>query len=1005
MVLKPHKRNPFFLLNFRVHVVSNVDHTHTSTSSNLLANVSIDTEMMDSFSDDVIGSIDIGDISDPTPPPTLIHPSDLQREVTASNLRNPEHPDYMEVQSVTSAASRMTDHSAREESRSSNMEPLLPARLKPAKEKTNNHSKDQERSHAVDRKSPTRRDVDIINRESKSPTRSKGKSSDSAGSFSLSEDSSVTDSITPLPEDMLSDTETSQRGTVDKPNYTVFSISGTYSPDRNVDKSTDSVKLSYTIQDQVYTPETARAAGIPVVLDSAEKSTFALTELKRSGSREGSVCSRSSSEFSDHESHKIHKDHKIKESEDVKTPTNVTVKKPEMLIIKTDLDSKPKPDKRILTTNFAEIRRLKQGISNVDNSGFVFMQHGHEPTNGESKKSSLRDPNSNGAKSGKKTSFAPSSSSNRTTWQQTLQGPSSSGEPARTEEPPVPSELLQIKMKLEEKRKLIERKKQRNEIQQQRLRQKLGKTAFLHVLKKPGEIENGLPEEIQEEARSSSSGSFEDVSGTQRPEIQAERQNPPARKEHSPSPARNLSDECDEGLANGNNISQRPFSREGIQQTIENVRKKWFKDDAEVVTQAYAEKPETPDSPPPFEKQRHAPEKPKSMQDYNTSLDKFNRNLSDLQIEINRLSLQQEQIKQQRGLPPPVPQRVPAQRNIPQDHPQHSIPSTPQNMPRGPEISYHPQHMQAQQIPVGPVVPSQNQFMPVTCTGHNQFVPSYNGYQQGFSPSYPYPPAQQQMFGQSPPYPVGSQLGMTPLISSPHSQGVVPAFSPMGPGITTATIQPSVMPSSHVGAQMYQPFPQNQPLTSMTSHATSVHSIDRSVPTNVDSQTRLSGHFENVPHTAGHHEATSHVTPQTRESLSTLDDSKRKNAQQHSNSVISGDSQINNVSLNQSDVREEPPSSNNEFFVSFNEGTPKPKPELGKNRKQMDQPSSDGNDQGNSNQNQSVLDSSSRNQNVSQGSDMSSQNISGADGSNTSGIGFVIGQDQTSIDQVRYILV
>jgi hypothetical protein len=54
-----------------------------------------------------------------------------------------------------------------------------------------------------------------------------------------------------------------------------------------------------------------------------------------------------------------------------------------MLIIKTDLDSKPKPDKRILTTNFAEIRRLKQGISNVDNSGLVFMQHGHEPTNGE----------------------------------------------------------------------------------------------------------------------------------------------------------------------------------------------------------------------------------------------------------------------------------------------------------------------------------------------------------------------------------------------------------------------------------------------------------------------------------------------------------------------------------------------------------------------------------------------------------------------------------------------
>jgi hypothetical protein len=57
--------------------------------------------------------------------------------------------------------------------------------------------------------------------------------------------------------------------------------------------------------------------------------------------------------------------------------------------------------------------------------------------------------------------------------------------------------------------------------------QEMENVLSFHVLKKPGEIENGLPEEIQEEARSSSSGSFEDVSGTQRPEIQAERQHFP----------------------------------------------------------------------------------------------------------------------------------------------------------------------------------------------------------------------------------------------------------------------------------------------------------------------------------------------------------------------------------------------------------------------------------------------------------------------------------------------
>ncbi|CAG2254163.1 CAMSAP [Mytilus edulis] len=906
------------------------DEATKSTSSNLLANVSIDTEMMDSFSDDVIGSIDIGDDTNPTPPPTLTHPSDQQRETTASNLHNQDHPDYMEVQSVTSGVSRMTDRSGFDDVRTQNglysdtsmnnsniksgshsVEPLLTARLKPAKEKTNNHSKDQERSHIINKKSPTRKEPELISRDLRSPTRSKGKSTDSACSFSLSEDSSVTDSVTPLPDDMLSDSETSQQKSLDRPIFSAFSIPGNVS-ERAVDKSSDSVKLSYTIQSQVYTPETARAAGIPIVTDSSDRSSLFIQMEK----------------------------HQCREKE-----AFVVEAQPEMLIIKTGDDVKPNTEKKIMTTNFAEIRRLKQGLGKVDNSGLVFMQHGQEPKSGENKKSSFNN-SSNGARSEKKTSFAPSN--NHTTWQQTLQNASPSGESAQgSAEPPVPSELLQIKMKLEEKRKLIEKKKQRNEVQQQRLRQKLGKTAFLHVLKKPGDTENGI---LEEEARSSSSGSFEDLAGAQRQDMSTERKPQHTQKEHS------------------------PHLQEQDQMNM-TVLMKWFKDDGEVVTQAYAEKPETPDSPPPFDGRLAEKHLPKPTADYNTSLDKFNRNLSDLQIEINRLSLQQEQIKQSRGLPPQQ------QRNVQQRLPNTSVPMTTQHhMTRGPEISYNPQSMQPQQVPVGPVVPSQNQYMPATgaglnqyhpatSTGHNQYVPPYNGYQQVFSPSCPYPPAQPQAFGQSPPYPVPPQHGAGPMTSSPHTHGMVPAFSPMGPGIPTPGLQHSAVPSSHVGAQMYHP-PPAQPMTNyqpVTSTVTNIHSNNYSTPSRVTTDTSLT-------------------------QVSSLSDTSRTNAQGHLESVISNDlSGVSSSHTGENDL-----TSKNEFFVSFNESTPKAKPVLGKNRLKADSVSAV-QEQVNSNQNRSELDSTSHTQDVSQGSD-ASQNASGQ---NVSGIGFVIGEDETSINQQK----
>lgn len=60
---------------------------------------------------------------------------------------------------------------------------------------------------------------------------------------------------------------------------------------------------SYTVEDRASTAQAARAAGIPVVVDSQD-----LT-LNTDRSREGSVAS--SGEYSDHESRKIQQEYKV----------------------------------------------------------------------------------------------------------------------------------------------------------------------------------------------------------------------------------------------------------------------------------------------------------------------------------------------------------------------------------------------------------------------------------------------------------------------------------------------------------------------------------------------------------------------------------------------------------------------------------------------------------------------------------------------------------------------
>ncbi|XP_067666181.1 calmodulin-regulated spectrin-associated protein 1-like isoform X2 [Haliotis asinina] len=645
-------------------------------SGALLANVSIDSELNESFTGDQLGSLNFDEDKSQSPQPTF-----SERQSVPSNLHDPSHPDYMEIESVNSRQSNMNS------SRSEKLEPLMPAIIRPAKEKHSNHTKAQERGDPCQRKktSPTKPRKSRSSPVSSSVTPSQGDITVEAIVTLPGDSSQVTSSdetvVTPLPDALL----TGRVGDADcvspdseQKGYEAFYIN----PDISVEVSlppvssqsprtlsggshTDEseVTASYTI-DQDHTLETARAAGIPVVQSGDG------VHIRRTTSRDGSVSSsRSSGDFSDHESHKIHLDHKARETADLKNSLSfpsrnrqspdIDVQKPKLVITdqlpKTLSQTLVNKEKRPLTTNFAEIKRIKEAYGNIDNSGLVYMQNGQEPKpNGNTntlKSAFYRKQNEPG---GKKTTFA--TLPNETTWiaQRASQASAAQAQNNGAESQPVSSELSQLRMKLDEKRKEIERKKQRMEMQQTKMRRRLGKDAFYRVVSRhmddvpDGTTAQGVPgDRTASEIGERLGHQVHGAPDAQRPTSFVDPSSHAAQR-------------------------SRPFSREGIQQTIDNVRKKWFKEDDlvggarppddESMTLSQEEKlgplshvqsqpvPSPPsqvmtDSQHSTSSQHSTGSQPESFEAYDSSLDKLNKSLSDLQGEIARLSLQQEQIK------------------------------------------------------------------------------------------------------------------------------------------------------------------------------------------------------------------------------------------------------------------------------------------------------------------------------------------------------------------------
>ena len=896
------------------------------SGSNLLANVSIDSEMNASFSS---GSIDLGDL-EPTPrtdrtdqtytkqtPDNVIQfslqnqqqmPQDFAKQQTAY------YPGDLNIESVTSERSDVhsqvsgskelqrgdNSYETVEESDSRgvnlHVEPLMPARLKPLKEKSNIHTKEEERGDDFPKRkvpSPPRLkkgvefnpEIETINR---SPEISRSDSTVSNGQ------------ITPLPEDLISPRDNftpdpqsryvnnqgfdNTAGKSAPKKFEAFFIRGslTESQDTSIASHRGElddafVKESFSIPDQIHTPEAARAAGIPII-DSSEH------PFVRQTSREGSISSsRSSGDFSDHESRKIHFDHKTRESSKtepvyMQESSHVNIKSPGQYIIQKPVivNKRKDEDKNIKTnaTNFAEIKHLKE-LGNVDNSGLIYMQDGQEK---EGQKSPLKEALKKN-KTEKKTTFAPLP--NQRTWQQSLATANQNQESSEPSQSGTASqELLKIKLKLEEKRKAIERKKHTQEIQQQKMRQRLGKAAFMHVIAKPKEEDEkedytyGRPTSLAP-ARMSTSD----------PEVQVESKATKATERN----AMNISD------SSTKQVTPRRFSRDDIQQTIENVKTKWFNGDDSVSSRIQDEefsqrRTESPASSSrtqrslsvenrePEISQRISPkrepdeEKPdETYEEYNTSLDKLNQSLTDLQGEIMKLSLKQKQSGQ------PVDNEV-NNETVRQNRNDNSVNTTKRSLsppnvlevkskekshreaepgrPRGAQLrsSSEPRQIVSQQIqeeqignyqshtlprhptyqhnqvspymmqghvsvagPAGPVYSNPNQFVPVP--GGSGMVPTpqqYGSYLMG--PTHP------QQIGQIPPQQITPPYQQSPPHLYPQTvpmygqpfaqQNIISPLSQPYPTMYPTQPQPQYQPHPHITSTYTTPsHPQHAPYT------------------------------------------------------------------------------------------------------------------------------------------------------------------------------------------------
>ncbi|XP_072763934.1 patronin isoform X3 [Anoplolepis gracilipes] len=272
------------------------------------------------------------------------------------------------------------------------------------------------------------------------------------------------------------------------------------------------------------------------------------------------------------------------------------------------VDSSDNGDAVTKLASFANLNRQssEKGIN------FTYMEQERQD---EIKQSNKRHGQSNG-NGEKKTTFA--TLPNTTTWQQQSSQQSQQMEQHSIDENGgntiMASQLNNIRLKLEEKRRHIENEKRRMEVVMSKQRQKVGKAAFLQAVTK-GKVKS---------PSSSTSGG----------DSPAETVGPPTPVTSGSSGATptSVSEASSVPQQPSQEKPQRPFSLKEISEDVRDVEHKWLEHDGNA----------------PFIETRRTPDiENMDPEQYRQSITQMNTSLSEIQADIQRLASQQNQIQQQ----------------------------------------------------------------------------------------------------------------------------------------------------------------------------------------------------------------------------------------------------------------------------------------------------------------------------------------------------------------------
>ncbi|XP_015182335.1 PREDICTED: patronin isoform X1 [Polistes dominula] len=286
--------------------------------------------------------------------------------------------------------------------------------------------------------------------------------------------------------------------------------------------------------------------------------------------------------------------------------------------LKSILHSSENDNNDASTTKLSSFSNLsKQSMEKGINLTYTDQDRGDDNSTTKSNVTNKKYGQSNGnGIAEKKTTFA--TLPNTTTWQQQSTQHSQQMENQSIDEnggnTVMASQLNNIRLKLEEKRRHIENEKRKMEVVMSKQRQKVGKAAFLQAVTKG---------KVKSPSSSTSGGDSPEEIGPPTPVTSASSgETPTSVSEANPVPPQQPSQEK----------PQRPFSLKEISEDVRDVEHKWLEQDGNA----------------PFIETRRTPDiENMDLDQYHQSISLMNNSLSEIQADIQRLANQQNQIQQQ----------------------------------------------------------------------------------------------------------------------------------------------------------------------------------------------------------------------------------------------------------------------------------------------------------------------------------------------------------------------